>query len=151
MKRPARAQAGFTFVEVMVALILLASASAILTGMQSSAIARTIRDKNAQQGMLLARRIMASIEAQGAQDLVGNFDGEPALSALQKWGIPEPTEESEKKALAPFSVSMAAEDFVIPLPNIDQDPMKKLTLRVMWGREIDESFVISYLMAVPKK
>jgi hypothetical protein len=45
---------------------------------------------------------------------------------------------------------MAAEDFVIPLPNVDQYPMKKLTLRVMWGREIDESFIISYLMAVPK-
>lgn len=151
MRRSARAQSGFTFVEVMVALIILASASAILTGMQSSAIARTIRDKNAQQGMLLARRVMASIEAQGAQDMVGNFEGEPALSALQKWGIPEPTEEAEKKALTPFSVSMMSEDFVIPLPNIDQDPMKKLTLRVMWGPEIDESFIISYLMAVPNQ
>jgi hypothetical protein len=101
--------------------------------------------------MLLARRIMASIEAQGAQDLIGNFEGEPAVNALQKWGIPEPTEESEKRALAPFFVSMMAEDFVIPLPNIDQDPMKKLVLRVTWGREIDESFIISYLMAVPKQ
>ncbi len=81
--------------------------------------------------------------------MVGNFDGDPALSALQKWGIPEPTEESEKKALAPFSVSMMAEDFVIPLPNTGQDPMKKMTLRVMWGPERDESFIIVYLMAVP--
>jgi hypothetical protein len=132
----------------MVALIILASASAILVGMQSSAIARTVRDKNAQQGMLLGRRIMASIETLGPQGLVDNFDGEPALSALQKWAIPEPSNEGEKKALAPFVVSLSAEDLVLPLPNTTSDPMKKLTLRISWGREVDETFTVMYLMAL---
>jgi prepilin-type N-terminal cleavage/methylation domain-containing protein len=148
MRRTSHNQAGFTFIEVMVALIILASASGILVGMQSSAIARTIRDKNAQQGMLLARRIMSSIEALGPTGLVGNFDGEPAMNALQKWSIPEPTEDIDKKALAPFSVSIASEDFVLPLPNTSQDPMKKILLRVSWGREVDESFIIMYLMSM---
>ncbi len=147
MRRTSQSQAGFTFIEVMVALIILASASGILVGMQSSAIARTIRDKNAQQGMLLARRIMASVEALGPQGLMDGFEGEPALNALQKWSIPEPTEEAEKRALAPFFVSMVVEDFILPLPNVDQDPMKKMTLRITWGRESDESFIITYLMA----
>ena len=147
-RRTSQKQAGFTFIEVMVALIILASASGILVGMQSSAIARTIRDKNAQQGMLLGRRIMSSIEALGPTALVGDFDGEPAMSALQKWSIPEPSEDVDKKALAPFYVSMSSEDLVLPLPNTGQDPMKKVTLRVSWGREVDESFVIVYLMSM---
>ena len=148
MRRTSHNQAGFTFIEVMVALIILASASGILVGMQSSAIARTIRDKNAQQGMLLGRRIMASVEALGPQGLIGNFDGEAALSALQKWSIPDPTNDLEKRALAPFSVSFASEDLVLPLPNTGQDPMKKVLLRISWGKEVDESFNIIYLMAM---
>lgn len=148
MKRASHTMAGFTFIEVMVALIILASASGILVGMQSSAIARTIRDQDAQQGMLLARRIMASVETLGPTGLVGNFEGEPALTALQKWAIPEPTDDAEKKALAPFSVSMLSEDVVLPLPNTTQDPMKKVVLRISWGTGVDESFVIMYLMAM---
>ncbi len=148
MRRTSKNESGFTFIEVMVALIILASASGILVGMQSSAIARTIRDKNAQQGMLLARRIMASIETLGPTGLVGNFDNEPALNALQKWTIPDPTDDAEKKALAPFSVSMSSDDLVLPLPNTSQNPMKKVLLRVSWGQEVDESFIIMYLMAV---
>lgn len=148
MRRTSNNQAGFTFIEVMVALIILASASGILVGMQSSAIARAIRDKNAQQGMLLGRRIMASVEALGPQGLVGDFEGEPALNALQKWAIPEPTDDVDKKALAPFYVTLTTEDLVLPLPNIAQDPMKKMLLRVTWGKEVDESFNVMYLMAM---
>lgn len=148
MRKASSTQTGFTFIEVMVALIILASASGILVGMQSSAIARTIRDKNAQQGMLLGRRIMASVEALGPQGLIGDFDGEPALNALQKWTIPDPTDDTEKRALAPFYVRMTTEDVVLPLPNTSQDPMKKVLLRISWGKEVDESFFITYLMAM---
>jgi len=148
MRRTSHNQSGFTFIEVMVALIILASAAGILIGLQSSAIARTIRDKNAQHAMLLGRRIMASVEAMGPQGLVGDFEGEPALNALQKWTIPEPTEDSDKKALAPFYVSLTSEDLVLPLPNISQDPMKKMLLRISWGKEVDETFIIMYLMAI---
>ncbi|MEY4667507.1 MAG: hypothetical protein RL518_206 [Pseudomonadota bacterium] len=147
MRRTSHKQAGFTFIEVMVALIILAAGSGILVGMQSSAIARTIRDKNAQQGMLLGRRIMASIEALGPAGLIESFENEQALSALQKWSIPEPIDEAEKAVLAPFYVSMLVEDFVLPLPNVDQEPMKKMILRITWGPEVDESFIITYLMA----
>lgn len=147
MVPPRSKQSGFTLIEIMVALLILASASGILIGMQSSAIARTIRDKNAQQGMLLARRIMSSIEVAGPTGVLENFDGEPAINALQRWGIPEPTDQAEKQTLSPFSVSLAVEEFQLPLPNISQDPMKKLTLRITWGSEVDESFIVSYLMA----
>ena len=56
MKKSPSHESGFTFVEVMIALVLLASASAILVGMQSAAVHRTIRDTPAQKSMMVARR-----------------------------------------------------------------------------------------------
>lgn len=92
----------------------MAAATVVLMGMQSAAIARTLRDRNAQQGMLLARRIMASIESLGDPNNIQNFDNESGIGALQKLGIPDPTDDIEKRALAPFQVSLLAEDFPFP-------------------------------------
>ena len=152
IRRSARNQGGFTLIELLIALSVMAAASVVLIGMQSAAIARTVRDKNAQQGMLLARRIMASVESLSDSPAdIPTFENESGAGALQKFGIPEPTEESEKRALAPFQVTLVGEDFQLPLPNVDQDPLKKLSLRVTWGPAIDETFMITFLMAIPKQ
>ena len=152
MRRSMPQQAGFTLIEILIALTVMAAASGVLIGMQSAAIARTFRDKNAQQGMLLARRIMASVEASAdnPQALV-NFDNESAIGARHNFGIPEPTEAAEKKALAPFTVTMLVEEFPLPIPNMDPEPMNKITLRVSWGADSDQNFIIAYLMAIPKQ
>ena len=151
MRRYTSQQSGFTLIEILIALTVMAAASGVLIGMQSAAIARTFRDKNAQQGMLLARRIMASVEASADNPAaLVNFENESALGALQKFGIPEPTEASEKKVLTPFAVTMLVEDFPLPIPNMEEDPMKKITLRVSWGSDVDQNIIIAYLMAVPK-
>ncbi len=152
MRRAPSTQSGFTLIEILIALTVMAAASGVLIGMQSAAIARTFRDKNAQQGMLLARRIMASVEASGDNpQAVANFDNENAISALQKFGIPEPTEAAEKKALAPFAVSMLVEEFPLPIPNMEPEPMNKVTLRISWGTDIDQNFIVTYLMPIPKQ
>lgn len=130
----------------------MAAASVTLIGMQSAAIARTVRDRNAQQGMLLARRIMASIEASSDNPMdIPTFENESGIGALQKFGIPEPSDDIDKRALAPFQVTLVGDELQLPLPNVDQDPLKKLSLRVSWGPAIDETFMITYLMAIPKQ
>ena len=151
-RAPSSNQRGFTLIELLIALSIMAAASVVLIGMQSAAISRTVRDRNAQQGMILARRIMASIEtlSDNPTDLP-SFENESGIGALQKFGIPDPTEEADKKALAPFQVTLVGEDLQLPLPNVDQDPLKKLSLRVSWGPAIDETFTITYLMAIPKQ
>lgn len=151
MRRYRYSQSGFTFLEVMVALIIMASAAAVLIGMQGSAAARTLRDSDAQQAMLLARRIMSSIETIGDETTLQPFDNEPALNALNRWNIPEPSDEKEKSILAPFFVSLLVEDWVLPLPNIDPDPVKKITLRVTWGQGVDETFLVTYLLEGSKE
>jgi prepilin-type N-terminal cleavage/methylation domain-containing protein len=142
-------QGGFTLIEILIALSVMAAASVVLMGMQSAAIGRTIRDRNAQQGMLLARRIMASVESIADPNNIQNFENESGVGALQKLGIPDPTEDAEKRALEPFQVTLLNEDFPLPLPNIDPSGLKKITLRVSWGAAIDETFFINFLMATP--
>jgi prepilin-type N-terminal cleavage/methylation domain-containing protein len=151
-RRPSVNQGGFTLIELLIALAIMAAAAVTLIGMQSAAIARTLRDRDAQQGMLLARRIMASIEAGSDNPMeLPTFDNESGVGALQKFGIPEPTEENDKRALSPFQVTLVGEELQLPLPNIDQDPLRKLTLRVSWGQASDQTFMITYLMAIPKQ
>jgi prepilin-type N-terminal cleavage/methylation domain-containing protein len=139
-------QGGFTFIEVLLALVILASASAILVGMQSAAISRTIRDRNAQQAMLFARRIMSSAEILGETGDIPNADEQSALQMMQVYGVPDPSSDLEKKALEPLKASLLVEDFPLPIPNADPVPLRKLTLRVSWGTAIDDSFVISSLL-----
>lgn len=148
-RRRSNHHGGFTLIELLIALSVMAVASVTLMGMQSAAIGRTIRDRNAQQAMLLARRVMASIEVIPDPNNIQNFENESGIGALQKLGIPEPTEDTEKRALEPFQVTLVSEDFPLPLPNIDPRGIKKVTLRVSWGAAIDESFFINFLMAVP--
>lgn len=151
-RRASSHQGGFTLIELLIALSIMAAASVTLIGMQSAAIARTVRDRNAQQGMLLARRIMASIEASSDNPMdIPTFENESGVGALQKFGIPEPSDDIDKRALAPFQVTLVGDELQLPLPNVDQDPLKKLSLRVSWGPAIDETFMITYLMAIPKQ
>jgi hypothetical protein len=116
--------------------------------MQSSAISRTIRDRNAQQAMLFARRVMSSIEVAGKGAPQQNIENQPAISIMETYGIPQPTSDLERKAIESLRVTLLVEDFVLPLPNVAQDPMKKWTMRLQWGETVDDFFVISYLMAL---
>ena len=146
MKRPVPSQAGFTFIEIMIALIILATAVSTLLGMQGAAIARTVRDKDAQQAMLLARRIMASIEAIPPGVNLDPFEDKPALSALQQFGIPDPADEASKQALSPFKVSMGIGDLTLPLPNVEEQPLTKINLQIYWGSQPDEMFSVTYMI-----
>ena len=143
------AQRGFTFLEVMIALLLLASASSLLLGMQGASIARTLRDADAQQATLLGRRVMTAIELAGKKAPPAPFGEQGALNALQQFGLPEPTPPEEKAALNRLSVSLQVDEWQLPLPNTQLNPMSKLTLKVLWGPGIDDTFTISYLMSPP--
>jgi len=146
MKRPLSSQDGFTFIEIMIALIILATAVSTLLGMQGAAIARTVRDKDAQQAMLLARRIMASIEAMPQGKNLDTFEDKPALAALQQFGIPDPPDEASKQALSPFKISLGMGDLTLPLPNVEEEPLTKINLQISWGAQPDEMFSVTYLI-----
>lgn len=144
---PSHQERGFTFVEVIVALMLLAAAASLLIGLEGAAVRRTMRDTQAQQAMLAARRIMSSIEAMRTKEFtLGNVDNQPVATVIQQLGGPNSDDPSETKALDLLSATIQVEDWILPLPQTESTPLKRISLKVAWGRERDESISILYLM-----
>jgi hypothetical protein len=100
--------------------------------------------------MLFARRVMSAIEVMDESADIPAADEQPASQLMQTFAIPEPTTDLEKRALEPLRASLSVEEFALPLPNFDQSPLQKLTLRVAWGNAIDDAFVIMYLKPVKR-
>lgn len=143
-----QSERGFTFIEILVALTLLAAAAGLLIGLQSAAVRRTLRDTQAQQAMLAARRIMSSIESMKKDSFdLSNQDNQPVASVLQGLGVPASSDPSEQDALASLAASIQIEDWILPLPDMDQNPMKKITMKIAWGVAPDESISILYLFS----
>jgi prepilin-type N-terminal cleavage/methylation domain-containing protein len=137
-----RSERGFTFIEVIVALTLLAASASILIGMEGAAIRRTIRDQNAQQATLAARRIMASIEAIDAKDFnLGSSDNRPVEELLSELGV----DSSQQQRNSALTASLLVEDQPIPFPNTTINPMKRLTLTISWGQGRDDFITVFYL------
>ena len=131
-------QRGFTFVEIIIALSLLAIAAGLLIGLQSAAVQRTLRDRSAQQAMLAARRIMASIEANADKLQISDQSNEP---------LPAPSAADDQQELDNLRISLQFVDWDLPLENIENPAMRKVILTISWSDAPQDSFKIDYLMA----
>ncbi len=138
-------QFGFSFIELVIALALFAVAAAVIVGLESSSIDRTLRDRNAQQAMLVTRRVMASIEAAGSRLDIADQEDQPVIEVLRALGVPDPEEKGADPALANFRVSLRVADWDLPFENIQNPAMRKVSLRVAWGAGQGESFKLDYL------
>lgn len=138
--------AGFTFIEVVVALAVMASAAGIIIGMQGAALRRTVRDTNAQQAMLTARRIMSSIEALDPKNFnIQSQENQPASALLQTLGVTSVGDKDEAAAISTLSANLLVED--LPIPLLEKEAlMKKIILRLFWGQGLDEALEVIYLM-----
>ncbi len=145
MRQKNPTQRGFSFIELVVALALFAVAASVIVGLESSAINRTLRDKNAQQAMLAARRIMASIEAAGPALDLPDQEGVPVSEILTSLGVPESASDDEKSALSNFRASLRLQDWDLPFENVQNPAMRKVALVIAWGDGVGDSFKIDYL------
>lgn len=143
-------QGGFTLLEVMIALMILASSGAIMIGLQSAAVNRTIRDKQAQHAMLAARTIMSVIELSGDKLPLSDQDGTPLPAVLQQLGLPAPTAEEQQRALESLRVFLKIQPWSLPFDNISDNPMQKLVLAIAWGDAPTDRFVVEYLIPAPE-
>jgi prepilin-type N-terminal cleavage/methylation domain-containing protein len=139
-------QGGFTFIEVTIALALLAMASGVLIGMQSAAVRRTLRDTNAQAAMLAARRIMASIEvSKDSEFAVGTQNTSSVGDLLQQLNISGIGDKVDSSTLNGMTAAVSVDELELQMPFEEtQEIMKKITLRVSWGPGVDESLALVY-------
>jgi type II secretory pathway pseudopilin PulG len=140
------AEAGFTFIELILALAILVSAITVFIGLQAAAVQRTLRDRNVQQAMLVSRQIMAFIETDPTRLDQGNISPTPVIDLLSQFGAPAIRDDAERAALSPLTTSLTVEDWPIPAPKMEERPMRKLTLWVAWGSEIEERFQLVFFI-----
>lgn len=141
---------GFTLLEVMIALMILASAASIMIGLQTAAVSRTLRDKQVQHAMLASRSIMSAIELAGEDIPLADQNGTPLLAVLQQLGLPAPSSEEQQRVLESLRVFLQIQPWDLPFENISENPMRKLLLAIAWGDDPQDRFVVEYLVPAPE-
>ena len=132
------AASGFTLIEVIIALMILAVALVTMIGLQSAASNRTLRDQRIQQALLLGRKVMSRYEAGirkldlGRQDLSGED-----LAGSEE----DPNAASELRV----SVEITNADTSF-LPDVEPDAVKRINVIVYWGDAPEESVTLDYFV-----
>jgi prepilin-type N-terminal cleavage/methylation domain-containing protein len=138
--------AGFTFIEVMVSLALLAASVSILIGMESAAVRRTLRDMNEQQAILAGRRVMAFLETAPSSALTFSSQADMPLSELfTQLNIESPADQDNKEVLGRMRASIDVQEQQIPLRNGTIGDMVLINLSLAWGMSQLDQTSISYL------
>lgn len=137
---------GFTLIEVIMAIVILASALTVLLGLQASIIERTIRDSNQKQAAMFTRQILAAIESEEAA-------GNPLAIQNTKATI----EELLVSILGGpyiFPEGVPVEDFTgildvtyAGIPSVNPEALKRIEVTVLWSDLPQDK--ISVLLFIP--
>lgn len=136
-------QAGFTLIEVTIAIFVLAGALVIILGLQSSIVRRAVTDKEEQVALLAARRILAAIETSGDPVPVGETSGtalEVLQSAIGSQNIASDEDDTLKNLEATLAVSYRG------IPTLNDQAMKQIDLKISWSKGGGDSVSISYFI-----
>ena len=131
--------------------MLLAAAASILIGMEGAAVQRTLHDQSVQQAMLVARRILATVESADPSIEIQSLAGVSATQALQTLNAPQATDPREQRALDRIQVTMEVQQWQLPIPKIEENPLRRLELKLSWGDQPDENFVVTYFIPAPSQ
>jgi prepilin-type N-terminal cleavage/methylation domain-containing protein len=136
---------GFTLIEIIIAVLILASSLMILLGLQSATVRRAIQDRETQQAMLVAREIMSMIETVKDPALIQDASGtaeEVIKSVSGGAALPEDGIDPSGQ----FNVDLAIEK--VPLPIIGDDRMTRLTLTLTWEGGPPQGLTLDYFIAL---
>lgn len=136
--------AGFTLLEVIVAIMILASALVIILGMQSAVIDQSVRAQQEQQAMLLARRILARLETghtsvpDGTSEFTGN-------EILEKFELESRESEERLERIEGLAVRTVVD--YSGVPGVDLKAMRRILLTIAWGPTADDQFEAVFFVA----
>ena len=144
-KRP---QLGFTILEIIIAVMILAASLTTLLSLQTSAMSQALRTRNALEAMLASRAIMAGVEF--AADELNEQKREGTVVDVARFFLKE-------EALAPLiakqsSVPLNAALIIEPwnLPKLEENTLLRLTLEVSWSPAPQDKIVTYYFLNKPK-
>lgn len=133
-------QQAFTLIEVTIAILVLASALAVLLGLQSSLLGLSIGDRQRQDATLLARRILSIIEA-APQHSPGEQSGD-GLKMLGEYVSLDDIQASEMERLRSFQVQI--DTTTMGIPGLAEDALYRIVLSVSWGPAPQDRIEVLY-------
>jgi len=135
---------GFTLLEILIAVVILGVSLVTLLSLQSSVLTQEIRERERQQALGVARRILSAIEFKdsGLSPGASTQDARSLLSLLLNNQIPQDD-------ITDTSLNVQTELKVTPIgiPNVAESGLQKIELAVIWGESsldrIDLLYVIT--------
>ena len=140
--RKANPSRGFTLIEVIIAVVILAGSLTILISMVTTSVASAVNDRQHFYASLAARSLMSAIELQGKIDTQDTV--KPLIDLLEQFNAVNQLEPELRRVYEQMEAALIVQDFEIPglLPPSGDDPqqqqesivkLKKLSLGVRWG------------------
>jgi len=142
---------GFTFIELLFAVLILAAAILPIYGLQTTALDRVARNENELQATLIARQLLSFVE--GSEGNLRSTNRElPADDALRQ--IARGTkgidyEPANADVLAHYSVTFVVEPWTIQLTQQIPIALERLRLEVSWGPSKRDKVQFMYLFSPP--
>lgn len=133
-------------IEMVMAIVILASSLTILLGLQSSIISHTVDDHYRKQAMMYARYILAAIESRDSRSLslpVETTRGtvsEIVSNLLETDTIVSGDPTIEKQ----LEVELAVTEWEIP--NLEENALKRVEVTVRWGPTDQQRLLVTYFM-----
>ena len=148
---PDRASRGFTLIEVILALVLLAAGLTIIIGLLSSAGTQTIRDRDREFALLAGRQIFAALEAEET-DLEPRNEELPLYQLLDEMKSAQPGEYSaaDEERMRQFTAHIVCEG--VKVPGFDVDVLRKILLTISWSpAPLDSVELVYFVPAAPAR
>lgn len=144
--------AGFTLVEIAVAVAILGVALVSLIGLQTRMMDTYVNEKNRFQAALALQYVASILETQAQPPEIGS-KSEEFEKTLEELGFFD-VDSSDEKKLFRFEGWQYDENVEgIGLPTdreeLAEDAIRKISMRVSWGVSEDEQYILVYFVAKP--
>lgn len=142
---------GFTLVEVVIAILILAGSLVVLLGLQSASVTKALRDRNQLQAMLAAKHIFAAVEVfqqfDDRDDTLPVYQLLKDLDALPDVGDSAEEEELYARMEARIQIGEWENPEALAPLGADKNLLKRIYLQIFWGESPDDQMEIVYFIA----
>ncbi len=133
-RKRVRPESGFTLIEIIIALFILATSLVVLLGLQSAILNQSISDRNRVEAMLIARRVLAAIES-STEPIENQTLNGTATEIMAKFVEVDSEDQDLKGRADNLSGTLVVEDWAV---NENPTALKRITLSLAWsGNAID--------------
>jgi prepilin-type N-terminal cleavage/methylation domain-containing protein len=142
---------GFTFIELLFAVLILAAAILPIYGLQTTALDRVARNENELQATLIARQLLSFVEGSEGNLRSTNTElrADDALRQIAKGTKGLDYQPANVDVLRQYSVIFAVEPWTIQVTEQLPIPLQRLRLEVSWGPTSRDRVKFMYLFSPP--